>query len=263
VYAFAKHPFVTASHKIHPLLAMIADMARNQDFYGTEIRHPDDPLVKQAGQLVGYVADQFSPLSYRNLAQRARAEGRPGVKGALREAVSPAGLESFVGITPAPSSVTHTAAEEKAIDILNRRAPRGTRTSDEFTRGLQRSYLRGEVAAGRMTPQDLAERVRTGDLTAKEAGDILKQMREAPIVHYTRSLPIEDFLEVWDAANQREREQLRPQLLAKRHLVANLPANERAAVSERVDNAVRESSQGRASGFMRTLQSRPQAESQP
>lgn len=113
-----------------------------------------------------------------------------------------------------------------------------------------------------MSPQDLAQRVRAGDLTAKEAGDILKQMREAPIVHYTRSLPIEDFLEVWDAANPREREQLRSLLLAKRHLVANLPANERAAVSERVNRAVEESARGRSSLFMRAAQSQAQVEAE-
>ena len=263
VYAFAKHPLVTASHKVHPLIAAVADMLRNEDFYGTEIRHPDDPLVKQAGQLVSYAAEQFSPLSYRNLAQRARAEGRPGVRGALREAVSPAGLESFVGITPAPSSVTHTAAEEKAIEILNRRAPRGTRTSEEFTRRLQHGFLRGEVAAGRMKPENLAQKVRTGEISPKEAGDILKQAREAPIVHYTHSLPIEDFLEVWDLANQREREQLRPLLLSKRHLVGNLPANERAAVAQRINEALKQTETSGAAvhpGFLRSLQTEVSAE---
>lgn len=238
VYAFSKHPLVTASHKVHPLIAMIADMLRNQDFYGVEIRHADDPLVKQAGQLASYVAEQFSPLSYRNLTQRARAEGKPGIKGALSEALSPAGLQSFVGITPAPSSVTHTAAEEKAIEILNNRRPQGTKTSEEFEHSQQHAYLRGEVAAGRMNPADLSRRVQSGELSPKEAGSILKQSREAPIVRYTRSLPLEDFLTVWDLANQRERDQLRPILLAKRALVANLPASERVPMAQRVSKAI-------------------------
>lgn len=240
VYAFAKHPLETGGHKVHPLISMIADMLENKDFYGVEIRHPDDPLVKQVGQLISYAAEQASPLSLRNLQKRAQAEGRPGVKGTLREAVSPAGLQSFFGITPAPSSVTHTAAEEKALDLLERRRPKGTRTTEEYDRQARRSYLRGELAAGRMQPRDLAAHVQAGEITPKEAGAALSQMREAPIVHLTRSFSLDDFLDVWDAANPREQEQLRPLLLSKRHLIENLPANERAAAAARINRAIEE-----------------------
>jgi hypothetical protein len=238
VFAFSKHPLETAGHKVHPLMGMIADMLRNKDFYGVEIRHADDPLVKQVGQIAGYVASQVSPLSVRNLRQRAQAEGRPGVKGMLREAVSPAGVQSFFGITPAPASVTHTAAEEKALEILDRRRPKGTRTSEEYEHQARRSYLRGEVASGRMTPRDLAARVQAGEIRPKEAGDILRQTREAPIVHFTRNLDLHDFLSVWDVANAREQGQLRSLLISKSHLIANLPASERAAMSARLKAAI-------------------------
>jgi hypothetical protein len=43
---------------------------------------------------------------------------------------------------------------------------------------------------------------------------------------------------VWDVANAREREQLRPLLISKRHLVANLPENERARMAARLNAAV-------------------------
>lgn len=238
VYAFAKHPLETAGHKVHPLISMIADMLQNKDFYGVEIRHADDPLMKQVGQVASYVAEQASPLSFRNLRQRAQAEGRPGVKGMLREAVSPSGLQSFFGITPAPASVTHTAAEEKALELLEQRRPKGTRTSEEYDHQARRSFLRGEVAAGRMKPQDLAARVQAGEIKPREAGDILRGSREAPIVHFARNLSLDDFLSVWDVANAREQEQLRPVLLSKRHLVANLPAGERAAVAKRLNAAI-------------------------
>jgi hypothetical protein len=238
VYAFAKHPLETVGHKAHPLISMIAEMLQNKDFYGVEIRHADDPLVKQVKQVAGYVAEQASPLSLRNLRQRAQAEGRPGVAGMLREAVSPSGLQSFFGITPAPASVTHTAAEEKALQILEQRRPKGTRTAEEYDRQARRSFLRGELAAGRMQSQDLAQHVRAGEITPREAGDILKQSREAPIAHYTRSLSLEDFLSVWDLANAKEQAQLRPLLIAKQHLLANLPAEERVAMAARLRAAL-------------------------
>ncbi len=66
----------------------------------------------------------------------------------------------------------------------------------------------------------------------------MKQSREAPIVRYTRSLPLEEFLSVWDLANDREQDLLRPTLLSKRHLIANLPAGERAAMAMRFNAAI-------------------------
>jgi hypothetical protein len=204
----------------------------------SQIRHPDDPLVRQAGQLAGHAAKQFLPFSYRNLSQRAQVQGGQGAMGALREALSPAGLESFIGVTPAPRYISRTPAEQRAIELSKRRRPRGTRTSAEFERSQRRTYLRGELTAGRMTPEQLAQRVHAGELTPKEAGDILKQSREAPITRYTRSLGLDDFLAVWDEANERERAQLRPLLLSKRHLVANLPPAERRAMLDRVNRAL-------------------------
>jgi hypothetical protein len=100
------------------------------------------------------------------------------------------------------------------------------------------SILRGELTAGRMTPEQLAQHVCSGELTPKDAGALLKQSHEAPIVRYTRSLPLTDFLDVWDRADERERAQLRPLLLSKRHLVANLPPAERRAMLDRINRAL-------------------------
>jgi hypothetical protein len=235
---YTKDPQRAVTNKLHPLLSMLAEMLQNRDFYGVEIRHSDDPLVRQAGQLAAHAAKQFSPLSYRNLSQRARVQGREGVKGALREAISPAGLESFIGITPAPRYISRTPAEQQAIELNERRRPRGTRTSTEFELSQRRTYLRGELAAGRMTPEQFAQHVRSGELTPKEAGALLKQSHEAPIVRYTRSLPLTDFLDVWDRADERERAQLRPLLITKRHLIANLPPVERRGMLDRINRAL-------------------------
>jgi hypothetical protein len=32
---------------MHPLLTLLADILSNEDFFGTEIRNADDPLVQQ------------------------------------------------------------------------------------------------------------------------------------------------------------------------------------------------------------------------
>jgi hypothetical protein len=40
----------TAKGKLHPLLTLVADILSNEDFFGTEIRNPDDPFVQQMGR---------------------------------------------------------------------------------------------------------------------------------------------------------------------------------------------------------------------
>jgi hypothetical protein len=89
-----------------------------------------------------------------------------------------------------------------------------------------------------MQPQDLASHVRAGEITPKEAGNILRQTREAPIVHFTRGLSLDDFLSVWDVASAREQEQLRPLLISKRRMLENLPASERGAAAGRLNAAI-------------------------
>lgn len=246
LFHYAKEPVRTVVNKAHPLITMIVDMLQNRDFYGVEIRHPDDSLVRQAAQLAGFVAEQFAPFSWRNISQRARAQGRRGLVGAAREVLTPAGLESFIGITPAPKYVGRTGAEEKAIELLERRRPRGTRTSEEFERGLTRSYLRSELASGRMKPGQLPEHVRAGEITGADIARLLKASKEPPIVRYSRSLPLEDFLEVWDEASTDERKVLRQLLLGKRHLVADYPPERRKEIFDRVSKALNEGGAGGA-----------------
>lgn len=87
VYAYAHDPTGTVTHKLHPDLATLADMLRNEDYYGVPIRNADDPFIKQLQSEGEYAAKQFIPFGIRNAQQGS----------SLKEKALP-----FVGVTPAP-----------------------------------------------------------------------------------------------------------------------------------------------------------------
>jgi predicted MPP superfamily phosphohydrolase len=43
----SSHAAETIKHKLHPLIGVF-EMLDNEDYYGDQIRNPDDPIVKQA-----------------------------------------------------------------------------------------------------------------------------------------------------------------------------------------------------------------------
>ena len=70
VYHFATHPLRTLQNKVAPIWSAFAEMIHNQDFYRTQIRNPDDPLVKQLGEAAKGAAEQAVPIGVRNTGAR-------------------------------------------------------------------------------------------------------------------------------------------------------------------------------------------------
>ena len=58
-FAYSKDPIATISHKLHPMWSSLAEMFQNEDFYGTEIRGKDDPIVKQSLDIATHIGKQF------------------------------------------------------------------------------------------------------------------------------------------------------------------------------------------------------------
>lgn len=78
---FAKYggsPLNTIGNKLHPLIATIARMLHNQDFFGGAIRNPADPVVRQVMDEAAYLMQQLEPFSLRNYQRQARRYGNDG-----------------------------------------------------------------------------------------------------------------------------------------------------------------------------------------
>src|SRR5205814_74630 len=66
VYHYFTEPGKTIANKVAPIWNLFAEMIANEDFYGTEIRNADDPLVKQMLDSLGHVGESMKPFGIRN-----------------------------------------------------------------------------------------------------------------------------------------------------------------------------------------------------
>jgi len=139
VYAYKEHPLRTVAHKLHPMWSAMYQMLTNQDYYGTQIRNPDDPFVKQVGEELGFVAKQFVPFSVKGAERRVGAKESPEIKG-----------ESFMGIMPIPPEIARTAAQNKIMEYGIARLPKGARTQEEQDRFELKRDLESQI----QSPQD-------------------------------------------------------------------------------------------------------------
>ncbi|MES1975445.1 MAG: hypothetical protein V4472_23560 [Pseudomonadota bacterium] len=98
-----------AKHKVHPSLALIGEMTFNEDYYGTAIRNPGDPLVSQFRDEIMHVFGAFEPFSSRGFRQQRRTG-----------ASVPEAALNFIGVTPAPGYVTKTSEQQRQSEANHR-----------------------------------------------------------------------------------------------------------------------------------------------
>jgi len=100
-------PGQTGVNKMNPMIGIINQLYKNEDFYGAQIRDLDaswmtkEPYV----QYLTYMGKQMLPFSLRG-AQRQKEEGAPVSEQAM----------SFLGFPPAPAYITRPPEVEKAIE---------------------------------------------------------------------------------------------------------------------------------------------------
>jgi len=197
VYAVSHHPVQTIGHKIHPMVASLIDMLENKDFYGVEVRHADDPLVKQLGDVAAYAAEQFLPFSARYYQQR-RETGESRAKS----------VGSFFGITPSPAYIRRSKFENAMRDYLDTTMPEGPRTREQARITNRLADYRRKLALKQMTAGDLAGEVRRGSLTREQSARIQRQVKAGPLVSDFRRLPVDEAVRLWPLASRSEQQTL-------------------------------------------------------
>ena len=192
VTAWSSHPVRTAEHKLHPLLAYLADMLENEDFYGDQIRNPNDPLVKQLQQVAAFTAKQFTPIGVSNLREQQRR---------LQSPVSQ--MLPFVGITPAPREAVRTKAQNLMYDFLRRRRPQGATPEEAEERTARTDVLR-HMRQG--VPMDADERrqLREGGMTRRQLRGMREQARVNPMLSAFKQLTEEEAQQVYDQGTPEE-----------------------------------------------------------
>lgn len=204
VFHAANDPKSTITNKLHPLLSTLGDMLRNKDFYGVEIRHAGDPVMKQILQELGYAGKQFVPFTARNTT-------------ALREAKAPIGLQlaGLVGVTKAPASVNKSSAQALADQINSDSRPTAARTSEQADASKLRGRLTGMIRAGN-GQAELSTALRNGDITPTQARAIQHAASMTTLQASVSHLGLNDAERVYEKATPEEKRQLEPVMVAKR-----------------------------------------------
>jgi hypothetical protein len=146
VVAYAHDPKQTILNTMSPVLNMLSEALENRDFYGTEIRHPDDPVVQQLGQLAEFAGAEAMPFSVRGVQKLVQQKGslETSLPGQLKEAFrNPKELVAGqFGFQPASAYIQNSPALNRAHEYDLANMPPGTRTQEQ----AERQRLRNAIA---------------------------------------------------------------------------------------------------------------------
>jgi N12 class adenine-specific DNA methylase len=196
VFHYWKAPLTTITNKLHPALSIVAEMIKNKDFYGTELRHEDDPIVKQAGQVLAHVGKSFEPFAVRGYRQNSEQGASMTQK-----------LMPFIGITPAPSDVNKTAAEKLADEMIRDRMPQGARTQDQFDRSKEKQKVERALRAKDPAASDMIMDVRArGLFNDRQLKDMRQEAERPNLYNKMKHLDWLSALKVYEVATPEERD---------------------------------------------------------
>lgn len=222
VYAYGHQPGTVLAHKLHPMISTIAEMLQNKDYWGTEIRDPEDSASQQALELAQHVAKSVVPFSVQGY-QRMSQAGEPLDKR----------LQPFVGVVPAPAYLARTkaqnvmaeeAAAQRSEAPRDREQAQRTQTSRELERLIRTGDIEGARTFGR-------EALQSGKITTYDLGQLEGRLGLSLNQVHFKPLPLESKLKVWKVATPAERDELRP-LLAQTLINADKPNGSFAHLTE-------------------------------
>src|ERR1017187_2295940 len=168
VRSWSTHPLQTIANKANPLLDAGIAMLSNKDYWGDEIRNPDDPAMTQLHQALSFGVSQWKPFSVTNTQEQLRRDaGKPSVTEKVVDVVR----NSF-GLVPAPRAVVRSDAQNTLSEILGKHMPQGRTPEEVATQGVRQD---AKQRAARGDWSGVVDAVRQG-LT--KPSDILKEARQ-------------------------------------------------------------------------------------
>jgi len=258
VVAYAHDPKQTLLNKMSPVLSMLSAVLENRDFYGTEIRHPDDPVVQQLWQLAKFAGAEAMPFSVRGVQKLVQQKGSleesfPGqVKAAFRNPKEL--IAGQFGFQPAPAYIQNSPALNRAHEYDLANMPPGTRTQEQAEKQRLRNAIAIQYRSGHPDHAAIANLVREGKLTQKEVNSAITTAKTNPLVRAARPLHLDQLLNVYADADQKERPLLRP-IIAKKtgDVQKEMDPQRRAALRAALQSVLRKGSPSQDSGSRRSV----------
>lgn len=187
------HPLLAATN---PLINLISESFANRDYYGVEVRHPDDPIWKEVLQEGQHVAKAFTPFWVRGYMKANETTGTP-----LAEKLAP-----LFGFMPATGEYTKSKAFLKAEEFRREKAPQGTRTKEQAEKSEMIGKFKERIRAGDETVKaDVNRAVAEGSLKRDDRNKLRKAARTTPFQDIVKSLGAKEAMKVHELSDARER----------------------------------------------------------
>lgn len=228
VFSYAHDPVATLGHKTGPLLEATIELVQNKDFYGTEIRHTDDPAWKQLAEVGEWAAKQAIPFSFSSAGRLLENEGaQETLISMFKEARKhPMDLMAGqLGFQQAPAFIQNSDALNAARDYEKENAPAGTRTKEAAARThamhvIEDMYRRKQVDKEAIDAFKKSGTIKETDLVAARF-----YSRTDPLVRAVRPLHVDQAIEVYLKATPAEKKTLRPVIEEKQREINKFTNN--------------------------------------
>lgn len=192
VVAYKRHPVQTVTNKMHPMIGIVGDMLENRDFFGDEIRNPDDPMVLQLQQEARFIAKSVLPYGVTNLLEQ-RQRGQSLATQAA----------SFVGVTPASREDVRSPAENKMSEYIAAASPE-TQTPEEVSARGIRHEIRDLARKGQTASPNIVNAVKSGIMSRTSVEETAKSALLPPSVVSFKRLTYDQARTVYDMGTPEE-----------------------------------------------------------
>jgi len=202
IYAYSKEPGKTVANKLSPVFGMISQLVNNKDYYGVKIINSDDEPYQKGLDYLKYFGAQFVPFGIRNVQKETSKEPIDYVL-------------PFIGITPAPYSLSMTPAEKTAFEIASSKYDVGGRTQDEKDQSDVKKKLRDELRSngGDLTP--LKQALNAGAINASEFKKLKEDYNQSSFDKMIKSFTYRELFQIYKEGNEVERKKVYPLLIQK------------------------------------------------
>jgi hypothetical protein len=237
VVAYWMAPGQTLINKFGPLVQMTRETLENKDFYGTEIRHKDDPPVKQMLEFSKWAVAQAVPFSIAGSKKLVEREGEelsfdwkhPFAsvgelsKAAMRHPVDV--IAGELGFQPAAAVIQNSVALNKAREYGLENRPPGTRTKEQAEHRAAMHSVEDMYRHGKLNQNVIMKYIAEGKLTRADLTKAQTYSKTDPLLGaiFGGHLSIEQLLNVYAAANDKEKIMLGKIIIPRQGEIAKIP----------------------------------------
>jgi tRNA G10 N-methylase Trm11 len=176
-------------------IGRVADLLRNKDYYGVQIRDSDDSIVKQALQVAEYTGQTLLPFSVRGYKQMSDQD----VTG-LRKALA------FVAVNPAPRHVSQTPAEKRSEEYWKGHQTEEGISPEQFESKREKRRIVGQLRHG--DAPNLSAALAVGTIKPADIKPLYQRAAMGPLSSQVLHMPLADAEKVYQRANLKERAEL-------------------------------------------------------